>query len=142
MPLTIRAPAKINLHLRVFPAGGDGYHPLRSWFRTIELFDEVTIATAPKLAPGELALHSSDPALPADESNLVRRASRWVVRWAGLAAVLIALLLRLSADLTANMYMALIHASSGTWVLAALLWLGYALPKMRGNPAHRMEPPQ
>ena len=74
MPLVVRAPAKINVHLRVFPVGEDGFHPLRSWFRTIELFDDLTISTAPKLAPGKLVLHSSDPALPADESNLVRRA--------------------------------------------------------------------
>jgi uncharacterized protein involved in response to NO len=56
------------------------------------------------------------------------------------AAVLAAMALRLAADLTANNYMGLIHAASGTWVLAALLWLGYALPRMRGNPTHRLEP--
>jgi uncharacterized protein involved in response to NO len=60
--------------------------------------------------------------------------------WVG-GAVLVAMVFRVSADLTSNRYMGLIHAASGTWVLAALGWLSYSLCRMRGNPAHSMEPP-
>lgn len=63
------------------------------------------------------------------------------LRWIG-GAVLLALVLRVSADLSANQYMALIHSASGTWVLAAIGWLIYAMRNMRGEPARPMEPPR
>ena len=46
------------------------------------------------------------------------------------AAVLLAMILRVSADLFGNAYMPLIHMSSGIWVLAAAFWLINLFPKM------------
>ena len=81
MPLTVRAPAKINLYLRVFPVGHDGFHPLRSWFRTIDLSDELTVRklrerpepTASGFAEN-VELHSSHGGLPAGSANLIIKA--------------------------------------------------------------------
>ena len=37
------APAKINLHLKVFPKRTDGYHPIESIFQAVSLYDEITV---------------------------------------------------------------------------------------------------
>jgi len=39
----IQAPAKINLHLDIAETGADGFHPLRSLFLMISLFDDLLI---------------------------------------------------------------------------------------------------
>ncbi len=44
----IAAPAKINLHLRVYRRGGDGFHGLRSIFQAISLADEVIVRSLKK----------------------------------------------------------------------------------------------
>jgi uncharacterized protein involved in response to NO len=45
-------------------------------------------------------------------------------------AVLLAAAFRYAADVDGWRYKTWIHAASGTWVLAALLWLGYIFPKL------------
>ena len=65
--LPIETPAKVNLHLRVFPPTADGFHPLRSWFRTVDLYDSLMFREALSLpTPGRsrLLIESSDPSLP------------------------------------------------------------------------------
>lgn len=81
MPITLHAPAKINLHLRVFPRGADGFHPLRSWFRTIELCDALKATThdgRPVAARAALnpnfSLECRGTSVPSDEPNLVTKA--------------------------------------------------------------------
>ena len=37
------APAKINLHLKVFPKRTDGYHPIESIFQAVSLYDEIAV---------------------------------------------------------------------------------------------------
>jgi len=71
--MRLRAPAKINLHLRVGPPRTDGFHPLLSWMTTVSLFDTLTFAST--TAPG-VSLRCDDPRLPTDESNLVGKAAR------------------------------------------------------------------
>ena len=39
----IKSPAKLNLHLRVFPKRSDGYHDIESLFQAVSLFDEVIV---------------------------------------------------------------------------------------------------
>ena len=110
LPLTLRAPAKLNLHLRVFPKAADGFHPLRSWFRTIDLFDDLALtpeplapAARPLQRPGSdvnghdapLRLTCSDPSLATDETNLVRKA--WNRAAAPLPAAAAALTKRIPA---------------------------------------------
>ena len=41
--LTVRAPAKINLHLGVGAAREDGFHPLRTVYQAVGLYDDVTV---------------------------------------------------------------------------------------------------
>ena len=45
-PVTVRAPAKINLHLGVGPARDDGYHQLATVYQAIGLYDDVTALEA------------------------------------------------------------------------------------------------
>ena len=45
-PVTVRAPAKVNLHLSVGGVRRDGYHNLATVFHAISLFDEVTATPA------------------------------------------------------------------------------------------------
>ena len=74
--ITVRAPAKINLSLRVVGVRDDGYHELRTIFQSIALHDTLTI----RRRRGPFALLCDDPACPADRTNLVWRAARRV--WA------------------------------------------------------------
>jgi 4-diphosphocytidyl-2-C-methyl-D-erythritol kinase len=80
-PVTVRVPAKINLHLAVGDLRPDGYHELISVFHAVSLFDEVTVAATK--APGvEVHGEGADGAVPADQRNLAWRA---VLAVAGLA---------------------------------------------------------
>jgi 4-diphosphocytidyl-2-C-methyl-D-erythritol kinase len=83
--ITVRCPAKINLHLRVGPARGDGFHPLLTWMCTVGLFDKLTMWLAPErhraaedLVRRLIELACDDPSLPVDERNLVvRMVQQW-----------------------------------------------------------------
>jgi 4-diphosphocytidyl-2-C-methyl-D-erythritol kinase len=70
--VTVRAPAKVNLHLSVGPLRADGFHDLTTVFHAISLCDEVTVTRAPGLTirvQGESAAE-----VPTDHSNLAARA--------------------------------------------------------------------
>ena len=72
MKLTLQAPAKVNLTLLVSARRGDGYHDVSTVMQTVDLGDTLTLT-------GEgrgLTLACTDPAVPADDSNLVLRAAR------------------------------------------------------------------
>src|SRR3954470_20887646 len=73
--LSVRCPAKINLHLRVGPVRADGFHPLLSWMCTVGLFDNLELNAAPAGSP-LVTLSCDDPSLPTDERNLVVRIAR------------------------------------------------------------------
>ena len=68
-----RAPAKMNLSLRVGPIGPDGYHRLDSVVAKITLYDELTFAVR---GDDVLSLTCDDPAVAVGEENLVLRAAR------------------------------------------------------------------
>jgi 4-diphosphocytidyl-2-C-methyl-D-erythritol kinase len=71
-PVTVRVPAKINLHLAVGPLRADGFHDLVTVFHAVSLFDEVTVAASE--APG-IEVHGEGVSeVPADETNLAWRA--------------------------------------------------------------------
>jgi 4-diphosphocytidyl-2-C-methyl-D-erythritol kinase len=72
--VTVRAPAKVNLELRVGPVRPDGFHPLATVYQAVSLYDEVTVRAADDwsvVVEGPRAL-----GVPADESNLALRAAR------------------------------------------------------------------
>ncbi len=76
--VTVRAAAKINLHLGVGAARDDGFHPLTTVYQAIGLCDDVT--ATPRHEGGGLSIETqgSDwvdlPAVPGDDRNLAHRA--------------------------------------------------------------------
>lgn len=70
MSVTVDAPAKINLDLRILATRPDGYHELATVFQTIGLRDTLTLSRA---ASG-IAITCSDPLVPTDRRNLVWQA--------------------------------------------------------------------
>ena len=70
--MRLLAPAKINLHLRVFGVQSDGFHPLMSWMSTVGLFDTIDVEET----TNGIALSCDDPGIPADARNLVYRAAQ------------------------------------------------------------------
>jgi len=70
--VTVRVPAKVNVHLAVGPVRSDGFHDLATVFQSVSLYDDVTVSAAPELAvdiTGEAAAQ-----VPADTTNLAARA--------------------------------------------------------------------
>ena len=76
--MRVRAPAKLNLYLRVGSPRADGFHPIVSWMVTVALFDNLVFERSPD--DGIVALTCDLPHLACDESNLVVRAARAFLR--------------------------------------------------------------
>lgn len=83
--ITLRAPAKLNLVLRVGPPGEDGYHRLASWMCTVGLFDTIELRGS-RADVASVELDCDDRALPRDAGNLVVRAARALCDRAGVRA--------------------------------------------------------
>jgi 4-diphosphocytidyl-2-C-methyl-D-erythritol kinase len=87
MTLTVRAPAKINLHLGVGARRDDGFHPLVTVYQAVGLCDDVTVAPAPSWT---LAVTVPDwidaDAVPRAGDNIVDRAARLLSDHHGLAS--------------------------------------------------------
>jgi len=79
----IKAPAKVNLVLRVLDRRPDGYHNLWSVMQTVGLEDDVTVSLS---ARAGIRFTCDDPGVPTDGRNLVVRAAAAVLARAGLAA--------------------------------------------------------
>ena len=73
LSLTVKAPAKINLCLKLIGERSDGYTDIWSVVQTVSLFDEIDIE---KKESG-LSLSSNDSSIPLNESNTVAKA--WAV---------------------------------------------------------------
>jgi 4-diphosphocytidyl-2-C-methyl-D-erythritol kinase len=54
-PVTVRVPAKINLHLAVGDTRPDGYHDLVTVFQALNMFDEVSVVAAHAARPSGAA---------------------------------------------------------------------------------------
>ena len=71
--LSLSAPAKINLYLRVVGKRPDGFHEIETLFERIDLADTLTFRPG---ADGSLILTCSVPSLSCGEDNLIVRAAR------------------------------------------------------------------
>ena len=81
--VTVRAPAKVNLHLGVGPLRADGYHELTTVFHALDLCDEVTVAWADDLTVTVEGEGAAD--VPLDRTNLAVRAVEALAAEAGVA---------------------------------------------------------
>ncbi len=68
--ISLKAPAKINLYLKVLGKRPDGYHEIESLMQAIDLYDDITLEKS-----DIIELICDDPALPTDDSNLAVRAA-------------------------------------------------------------------
>jgi 4-diphosphocytidyl-2-C-methyl-D-erythritol kinase len=78
--LTVLAPAKVNLILRILDRRSDGYHNLWSVMQAVALEDELHV----RLYPGhdDIQLRCDASGLAADQTNLVHRAASAVMKQA------------------------------------------------------------
>ncbi len=76
--LVIRAPAKINLMIRVLDRLDTGYHRLWSIMHTVDLFDVVRVRL--NRDHQHIVLQCGDSSLPVDRGNLVYRAAEAVLQ--------------------------------------------------------------
>lgn len=84
MTLTVRAPAKINLHLGVGAPREDGFHPLDTVYQAIGLVDDVTVSDGPGVTVAlEVAGHVRGEGVPLGADNIVTRAARLLARHHG-----------------------------------------------------------
>jgi 4-diphosphocytidyl-2-C-methyl-D-erythritol kinase len=80
-PVTVRAPAKVNLHLSVGDRRPDGYHELVTVYQALSVTDEITVAAAGE--PGIEVCGQSAETVPTDERNLGWRALQVLAEHAG-----------------------------------------------------------
>ena len=71
--MRIRAPAKVNLSLRVVGKRRDGYHLIDTIIAPVSLYDEIEIARARPRA--KLSVACDDPKVPSGEKNLAYKAA-------------------------------------------------------------------
>jgi 4-diphosphocytidyl-2-C-methyl-D-erythritol kinase len=75
--VTVRAPAKINLHLGVGPGRPDGYHQLATVYQAIGVYDDVTATEADAWSVSVSVAGDLDVSdVPLDEHNIAIRAGR------------------------------------------------------------------
>jgi 4-diphosphocytidyl-2-C-methyl-D-erythritol kinase len=79
--ITVFAPAKVNLVLRILDRRADGFHNLWSLMQTVWLEDEVAVQLNKDHAG--IRLQCTDPSLSTDRTNLVYRAAEAVLHRRG-----------------------------------------------------------
>ena len=80
--VTVRVPAKVNLELLVGGRREDGYHPLSTIFHAVNLFDEVTVQSAPQW--GIAVSGPQSFGVPVDGTNLAARAAQRLAEIGGI----------------------------------------------------------
>jgi len=71
--ITLRAPAKINLSLKILGKREDGYHELETLMQKIALYDELELSLTAELG---VRIHCPNAELPTDESNIAVQAAQ------------------------------------------------------------------
>ena len=80
--VSVAAPAKVNLILRILDRRPDGYHNLWSVMQTVGLKDEIVLRVGSQ--PGRIELTCDQPDIPLGSDNLVCRAAALVLERARL----------------------------------------------------------
>jgi 4-diphosphocytidyl-2-C-methyl-D-erythritol kinase len=84
MTVTVRAPAKINLHLGVGAPREDGFHPLVTVYQAVGLCDDLTVAPSPGWTLGVTVPEWMDvDAVPVTGDNIVDRAAQLLAQHHG-----------------------------------------------------------
>ena len=93
--LSLAAPAKVNLFLRVLETRPDGFHEIETLFQAVDLADEVSLQEAPG---GGISLEVEGAELGPVEENLAYRAAHTFLEATGVSgSVFIRLLKRIPA---------------------------------------------
>ncbi len=79
-----KAPAKVNLYLRVVGQRADGYHELDSVLVPVSLYDELALELRPS-ASRSVTIRCDRPDIPSDDRNLAARAARGFLEEFGIA---------------------------------------------------------
>jgi 4-diphosphocytidyl-2-C-methyl-D-erythritol kinase len=82
--ITLEAPAKINLSLRILRRREDGFHEIATRMAPLQLADRITLEMLPGAAPGTVAFRCDDATVPRDEENLAVQAVRALEKSTGL----------------------------------------------------------
>lgn len=132
--IVVRAPAKVNLLIRVLDRLPNGYHELWSLMHTVDVFDHLRIRLNPDREG--LFLSCGDAPLPVDKGNLVYRAADLVLQRAGKSVGVDIELTKVvplsaglgggSSDAAATLY-GLAHLLHLNWTLAEFCEAGAAL---------------
>jgi 4-diphosphocytidyl-2-C-methyl-D-erythritol kinase len=83
LSVTVRVPAKVNLHLGVGPLRADGKHQLHTIYQAVSLYDEVTIAAADEDAITVELVGEQVDDVPTGDDNLAVQAVRAIAALAG-----------------------------------------------------------
>lgn len=70
--ISVLAPAKVNLFLKVLGRRGDGYHDLETWMQKIDIYDVLELELH---SCNQIVFSTDDTSLPTDETNLAVRAA-------------------------------------------------------------------
>ncbi len=76
-----RAPAKVNLRLKILPRRPDGFHPLQTIFCRLDLADRVRVRLRPE--PGVWIRVTGSERVPTGDENLAARAAAAAIAHAG-----------------------------------------------------------
>lgn len=115
--VTVRAPAKINLHLGVGAPRPDGYHPLATVYQAVGLYDDVTVSTwdewsvqvryegllADPSAIGRPADRGVEHTVPLGEDNIAVRAGRALLAHHGIVDIAAAITIHKSIPVAGGM---------------------------------------
>ncbi len=85
LTITVRAPAKINLHLGVGAVRDDGFHPLDTIYQAVSLYDDVSVTDAADWSVAVTSVGGIDVSgVPDDATNIVVRAGQLLAAHHGL----------------------------------------------------------
>jgi 4-diphosphocytidyl-2-C-methyl-D-erythritol kinase len=131
LSVTVRVPAKVNLHLGVGPLRPDGFHELHTIYHAVSVYDEVTVEPADDGRLSVELVGEHVEGVPSGEDNLAARAVRLVADAAGVepaARITIRKAIPVGGGLAGGS-----ADAAAALVAADALWdCGFAMPVLEG----------